>query len=34
MEENDERFRADIIVEGKVILERKSVEQLSKVRLE
>jgi len=27
----DEGFRADIIVEGKVILELKSVEQLSKV---
>jgi len=27
----DEGFRADIIVEGTVILERKSVEQLSKV---
>jgi len=29
--EFDEGFRADIIVEGKVILELKSVEQLSKV---
>jgi GxxExxY protein len=27
----DEGFRADIIVEGKVILELKSVEQMSKV---
>jgi len=27
----DEGFRADIIVEGKVILELKSVEQLAKV---